>query len=126
MLWCALPPQVDLADVKPEDVRAITVLDFKRATKQARARGALCGRQRNSAVTGERAVCACAVQCSTPCSGSAGRDGWPPPPRTLLLVVQVRASVTKEDVAFHEEWNRAHGALSNDCAMGADDADDDW
>ena len=27
---------------------------------------------------------------------------------------QVRASVTRADVEFHEEWNRKHGALSTD------------
>ena len=37
---------------------------------------------------------------------------------------QVRPSVTRADVEFHEEWNRNHGALTAnaDC----DDDDDAW
>ena len=35
---------------------------------------------------------------------------------------QVRPSVTKADIDFHEEWNRKHGAMSG---VGIDDDDDD-
>ena len=38
---------------------------------------------------------------------------------------QVRPSVTRADVEFHEEWNRQHGAMSGAAGNGGDDDDDD-
>ena len=42
---------------------------------------------------------------------------------------QVRPSVTRADIDFHEEWNRAHGAMSLGTGAdgdGDDDSGDDW
>ena len=61
---------VDLAAVRPESVRPITIDDFRRAARQ------------------------------------------------------VRPSVTPEDVAAHEEWDRRHGAQA--LAAGEADSDGEW
>ena len=40
---------------------------------------------------------------------------------------QVRPSVTRADIDFHEEWNRKHGAMSGaDAREDEEEEDDDW
>ena len=39
---------------------------------------------------------------------------------------QVRPSVTRADIDFHEEWNRKHGAMSGADAREDEEDDDEW
>jgi len=63
--------------------------------------------------------------------GAAGDVLSPTAMRPIQLVdfkraaKQVRPSVTKADIDFHEEWNRKHGAMSG-TGDDDDDDDDDW
>ena len=61
--------------------------------------------------------------------GGAAEGVTPSAMRPIKLVdfkrasKQVRPSVTRADIDFHEEWNRRHGAMS--LGAGGDGADDD-
>ena len=72
---------VDLTRVDASSVRAITIDDFRRAAKQARAPWRLL-------------------------TATALNFDW----IVVLSSIQVRPSVTPADIVAHEEWNRHHGA----------------
>ena len=68
--------------------------------------------------------------------GGGGAEGVTPSAMRPIRLVdfkraskQVRPSVTRADIDFHEEWNRAHGAMSLGTGAdgdGDDDSGDDW
>ena len=68
-------------------------------------------------------------------SGDVAEGVTPSAMRPIRLVdfkrasKQVRPSVTRADIDFHEEWNRVHGAMSLGTGAdgdGDDDSGDDW
>lgn len=64
------------------------------------------------------------------CAYGGGAEGVTPSAMRPIKLVdfkraskQVRPSVTRADIDFHEEWNRRHGAMS--LGAGGDGEDDD-